>query len=343
MKKQSCIHSRRKFLKISAAGTAGALISGFATKRVTAMPGVGAAVSGWQDGMQINPDIDNLRVVFCHDPGMVEAEPIRWTMETQNNPVITEKVYENLDTMAVALAKNGDPGAAWATIFRKPESKEWNEVKAAIKINAVEEMNMPRLAVISKVCLELYNLGVPYGNMTVYDASWGQSGTENYMHLYETDYSRARLPQGVQTSTTLGGERVPVTLPDSSVEPCTPDLADGTIDILVNIAVNKGHGISYSGKFTLTIKNHLGSLVFLHPGAEDWRDEPLLTPKLLAMNKSTEILGENTPTRQQLCIVDSLWASTDGPHSPPDRITHCLVMGTFGPMVYYLTVKKIRE
>jgi predicted NAD-dependent protein-ADP-ribosyltransferase YbiA (DUF1768 family) len=294
--------------------------------------------------MQIHPEIDNTRVAFCHDPSMISGNPVDWsTIEAQNEMVVPDRVHENMDKMAMAIAEKATPEDAWAAIFRKPESKEWNEVKVAVKINSVEERHLNRLAVIEKVCLAIIDLGVLNENITIYDASWGISGTENYMNLYETDYAMQRLPPGVQISTTLGGERVPITLPDSSEEPCTPQLADGTIDILINIAVNKGHGISYSGRFTLTLKNHLGSLVFLHPGAQNGGDLPQITPKLIAMNQSTAILGEGDPPRQQLCIVDSLWASTGGPHDTPNRAPCCLVMGTFSPIVDYLTVRRIRE
>ena len=47
--------------------------------------------------------------------------------------------------------------------------------------------------------------------------------------------------------------------------------------------------------------------------------------------------------RQQLCIMDSLVAAVGGPGGTPGRRVNKLAMGTFGPAVDFLTVKKIRE
>ncbi len=65
--------------------------------------------------------------------------------------------------------------------------------------------------------------------------------------------------------------------------------------------------------------------------------------KVVAINKSKEILGEGLPPRQQICFIDSLWAMTDGPRATPNRRPDCLIMGTFAPILDYLIVKKIRE
>ena len=111
------------------------------------------------------------------------------------------------------------------------------------------------------------------------------------------------------------------------------------IAILVNIAVNKGHHAQgYNGGTTLCQKNHVGSLKFDCPLMRSTPEEN----ELAIMNKSEVIMG-GTPTRQQLCIVDSLWAHIGGPHGGPDRAPARLVMGTFAPAVDYLCAKKIRE
>jgi hypothetical protein len=66
----------------------------------------------------------------------------------------------------------------------------------------------------------------------------------------------------------------------------------------------------------------------------------------------SEAIVGGTPPRQQLCIIDSLWAMKPGPNGVPgDGIAsqqerpniYRLIMGTFGPAVDYLTVKKVRE
>ena len=147
------------------------------------------------------------------------------------------------------------------------------------------------------------------------------------------------LPKGVvvsRLSDALGG-MVDTDVPDPypGKFKCTAALVRGEIDILVNCAVNKGHNKSY-GETTLTLKNHAGTFEpkpIHRGGGLDY---------IIAINKSEAILG-GTPVRQQLCIVDSLWAMTTGPSGTPDKEVCRLIMGTFGPAVDYLTAKKVRE
>jgi hypothetical protein len=104
--------------------------------------------------------------------------------------------------------------------------------------------------------------------------------------------------------------------------------------------VNKGHGTSGNGNFTLSMKNHYGTF---DPAMHNDASNYLTRNYIFAINQSDPILG-GTPPRQQLCIVDSLWAETSGNNGPPDANPYSrLVMGTFGPAVDYLTIKKIRE
>ncbi len=329
---------RRDFLKMSGTGAATVLVGSMGLKNAQAQ----TPEAVWDASKRINPEIDNMRVVFSHDPAMVTGTPVRWTMEEQNRVVNTEKVYENMDKMAIALVNKEveDPedretnaANAWATIFQKPENKEWNEVKVGLKQNTVSQ-NVARLALIEKVCNELINLGVLPENIYVYDtnSNWRRNNVDSY---YE-----ANLPRGVQATNTLGGDRVNITLPDGRTVACLPWLADDTIDILVNFALNKGHHRELCGKFTLTVKNHLGSVQFAHRGGDSMDD--MIIPDCAAIYKSQPIMGNGNPFREQLCIVDSLWASNIGPVELPENISHCLIMGTCGPVVDYLTVHKIR-
>ena len=197
---------RRKFLKTSALGAAGAVVSGLTPKKTIAGPVDLLAKTAWEDGMQINPAIDNLRVVFCHDSTMVSGDPANWEMEGQNAPVNTEKVQENMDKMAVALAglEVTDPddlaanaAAAWTVIFQKP-GKEWSAVNVAIKINPSPN-NWPRLAVIDKVFRELNKLGVEYGNMTLFDQNPAM------LDNFNTAYVKTKIPGDVKVEQHLGG------------------------------------------------------------------------------------------------------------------------------------------
>jgi hypothetical protein len=63
-------------------------------------------------------------------------------------------------------------------------------------------------------------------------------------------------------------------------------------------------------------------------------------------NQCEAIIGEGSavvPCRQQLCVIDSLWAATNGPSAPPTHTPCRIVMGTVAPVVDYLTAENIRK
>jgi hypothetical protein len=313
---------RRNFLK-TGIGSAAAIITG---RKTWSRPLATAQ-------KVINPEIDDLSVVCCKDPGMVTGNPLRWnTIADQNEFVVTEKVQRNMDGMAMALAQKSTPEEAWATIFQKPAHKQWNEVKVAIKANCKTRSgvpkNNPRLAVLDKTCKALNGLDIPFSNIIIYDGD-----DEEASALY-AEYVGNGLPAGVIVSRrndALGGQiSTQVPAPWDRMVNCTADIANGTIDILVNCTVNKGSH-AWTGPATISMKNHLGTFAPSH--SFDF---------IVGINKSDAIVG-GTPVRQQLVIVDSIWACTTGPSDPPNRAPHCLVMGTYSPVVDYLTIKKIRE
>jgi hypothetical protein len=314
--------SRRNFITSAAVGIGGIVSARF-------LPVFGKDIPGaWVDKKQINPLIDNCRVVCCIDPAMVTADPRKWDFPSQNTPVVAEKVRKNLDAMACSLAQKELPPDAWAAIFRKPSSKSWADVKVAIKPNAFGRNN-PRVAIIDAVCRALIGLGVQSANITIYDG-------EDASALYAA-YVGNGLPARVIVSRKhdqMGG-KIPteVPRPHQGRFKCSAALADGTIDILVNIAVNKGHSL---GGITMTMKNHAGTFeaMPIHLGGG--------LKYIIAFNKSEAILG-GTPVRQQLCIVDSIWAMTKGPFGIPDKRPCALVMGTFSPAVDYIVARRIRE
>jgi hypothetical protein len=282
--------------------------------------------------MTVNPDIDNLRVVCGVNPAMIRGEPSSWEMAAQNDPIDSAQVDRTLDAMAIALSRKADAPAGWKTIFRKPARKEWSSVNAAIKVNCIGK-NHPRVAVVNKICAELNRLGVRYENIRIYD------GTHNAWPFY-SPYVGKGLPAGVIVSDgnkSMGGV-VKLAIPEkgNGAYKCTRMIADGSIDILVNIAVNKNHNPDFGGT-TLTLKNHAGTFEPRHihtGGGFDY---------ILAFSKSDALWG-GSPVRQQLCIVDSLWGSTaGGPFVVPDKRLDRIVMGTFSGAVDYLTAKNIRE
>jgi len=105
---------RRDFLKTAAMGAAGAV-------GLTALKFDGAnaqATGGWVNGMQINPAIDNKRVICCHDTTMLTATPANTSWANQNANVDAKRVGDNLDQMAMLLTGKTTAAAAWSTIFQ---------------------------------------------------------------------------------------------------------------------------------------------------------------------------------------------------------------------------------
>jgi hypothetical protein len=312
--------SRRTFLSSAAAGV---LASGI-------LPAFGEEYkSAWTNGKQINPSIDNLRVVCCIDPAMIKGDPRSWDVASQNAPVVAEKVQADMDALACGLAQKSAPHEAWGSIFRKPSSKEWSDVKVAIKPNSFVQNN-PRVAVVNAVCKALIGLGVQPSNIIIYDGGGDPKGKYG-------PYIGSGLPAGIIASKgndAMGGSlAAPVPKPHKGMFKCSAALVNGTIDILVNIAVNKGS--SFAG-MTMTLKNHAGTFdpkpIHLGGGLD----------YILAFNKSEAILG-GEPVRQQLCVIDSIWAMTKGPFGVPNKRPAALVMGTFSPAVDYVTARRIRE
>jgi hypothetical protein len=286
---------------------------------------------GWEPKRRVNPDIDNLRVICAVNPAMITKDPVSWQPEAQNSVINSTEVDRVLDAMAVSLAQKSTPDEAWASIFRKPENKPWNEITVAIKVNC-NSKNNARVAIISKVCRALNGLGVPFGKIIIYD------GRSNAWPVYSPFIGNG-LPDGVIVSKgnkALGGAgKVALPWEDTKKYACTKGMIDGSVDILINIANNKGCDKAF-GQATLTLKNHAGTFdpMPLHMGGG--------IDYLMAFSRSREIMG-STIARQQLCIVDSLWGMRNGPFGVPEVRLDRIVMGTFSPAVDYLTAKKIRE
>ncbi|MBN1130405.1 MAG: DUF362 domain-containing protein [Chitinispirillaceae bacterium] len=322
--------NRRDFLKTSAAGSMSLALGGIGSSSE-------ASSGGWTNGMRINPTIDNLRVVCCHDPRMISSTPTRWEFNYQNAAINTSIAQLNLDAMAMSLAQKSTAAEAWATIFQKPAAKQWSQVRVAMKVNCIEYRNMPRLALVDGVAKQLIALGVPAANIVIYDGCHNAYSSSTTQPKYNSTDSISRLPAGIVVSNGNGslGGTVSATVPSMSNSNCTANIANGTIDILVNFALNKGHSADF-GTATMTMKNHAGT--FNPNGLHN----STATNYLFNINKSAAILG-GSPVRQQLCVLDSLFASNQGPTVAPTVAPARIVMGVFGPAVDYLTVKRIRE
>jgi hypothetical protein len=293
--------------------------------------------------MQVNPAIDNKRVICCHDTTMLTTTPANTSFTNQNASVDAAKVAANLDAMAMQLAQKTTAADAWSTIFRS--SKPWASTKVAIKANAIlgTNGNHPRVAIIKKICdVFIDQFKVPVANIVLYDANSDASSCySTYASLTDATKIRATVSKYGQS---LGGMKaVTITAADRNIS-AVGDFVDGVTDILVDIAVVKVHsgpGTSYSfGSCSLCMKNHLGTFINAGTDANPSATGLHTLNAIFEINKHPAILGGN-PVRQQLCIVDSLLANGGGAGGSFDTRCDRIVMGTFAPTVDYCTATKI--
>jgi hypothetical protein len=325
--------SRREFLKTTAVGALA--LSSIPTiiipRRTEAYPG----------GGRVHPNIHPLRVVGLRDPRMTNGENPSPTGQQQEGLVVNDVVYEDIDRLAMALAEEKSAADAWKKVFLKPAGKSWGDVIVAIKTNQIAEQRT-RGAVMRKVCQVLTDvMGVKGANVYIYDACHGgRMAQENIFR---------DLPEGVHVAEKWGGFAVETTVPapyfnGERKAGCLGPLVKGEVDILVNIALCKGHSPEFGG-FTIAMKNHFGTFdpqVGHKAGPTDY---------LIGLNKSREILGEIDPKtgdvlfpRQQLILVDAIWASQRGsPSGLPTVQSNSLFMGTFCPAVDYVLATRFRK
>jgi hypothetical protein len=338
---------RRDFLKTAAMGAAGAVgLTALKFDKAVAQTTGG----GWVTGMKVNPAIDNMRVISCHDPKMLTALPTNQTFEVTNGVVNADVVAANLDQMAMLLTQKTTAADAWSTIFRS--SKPWASTRVAMKTNGIggSTTNRPKWAIYKKICDVLVNLGVQPSNIVLYDAC--DNATSYYSpHMSLTDATKIRAVMSSRAAS-LGGFTA-VALTNATAISAPADLVNGNIDILVNVAACKSHngtGGHYNyGSCTLCMKNHFGTFTDgtqaqhsnnLHVG-NSAASPPPPPLALFEINKHSAVLGGN-PVRQQICIVDALLSNgASGPGGGWDNRTDRLVMGTFAPIVDYLSAKNI--
>ena len=342
---------RRDFLKTAAAGAAGAMgISALKFDKLFAQSTGGV----WTTGMQINPAIDNTRVICCHDPSMLPNYPtsmagVKATFANQNSWVDPAKIATNMDQMAMQLAQKTNAADAWSTIFRTGNSGGWGSTRVAIKVNGInggsptsDTINRTRVAVVKKICDVLVDqLGVKPANIVLYDACDNASNPYS-TYVDANDSTKIRAATVSVRAAGLGGFAA-VTLTNATGISAPADLVNGKIDILVNMPTCKMHngtGGKYSyGTCTLGMKNHLGT--FTDASQAQHSDGLHNLKAIFEINQHSAILGGN-PVRQQLVIVDALLSNgASGPGGAPDNRTDRLVMGTFAPMVDYFTANYI--
>ncbi len=292
------------------------------------------------DKIVIHPNVNNLRVVGITDNAMTNTlDPVS-SWSRQEELVIREAVWENMDKLACGLTEIRDPAKAWRTIFIKPSHKTWTDIVVAIKTNHIAQQHT-RSAVMSKVCHVLtQTMGIQPNNINIYDACHGRN--------LSGDTPFKGLPEGCQIQNQWGGSTTNTTIPKpwksgKNEAGCLKHLVDGSVDILVNISLCKGHSDHFGG-FTMTMKNHFGTF---DPGPGHGEAS---ADYLIAINKTPEILGtmdretgKVLHPRQQLCIVDALWASKPGPSGLPTHQPNFLAMGVLSPIVDYQLATRFRS
>ncbi len=321
--------TRRKFLK-SALLTSAAMVAP-PTIWVRKSP------AAWARKTNVHPNVKDLRVVGITDPRMTKAKEVVTSWARQEQLVVPEIVGDNIDKLVCALAETGEAKDAWKAIFVKPPGKSWSDTIVAIKTNHISRQHT-RSAVMAKICHALTDVvGIKPAHIYIYDGIHGGGLAR------ETPF--AGLPQGCRIVNRWGGPSKPTAVPHPwghGQSSCIKSLVDGSVDILVNIALCKGHSWRYGG-FTMTMKNHMGTFSpdpIHREGDLDY---------LLAVNQTPEIMGPMDKKtgrvlfpRQQLCVVDALWASKRGPDGLPSHQPNFLAMGVFSPVVDYVLATRFR-
>lgn len=329
-KKQNKL-TRRSFIRTAATG---AVAAGAAPMLFSPRKAHGFA------GGDTHPRISALRVVGVHDDNMTNEKQPRVSWDQQEKLVRTDVVRTNMDKMACALAQEKNPDKAWRTIFVKPPGKNWSDVTVAIKTNHIF-VQRTRSAVVASVCNALTNhVGVKGQNIFIYDACHGDNMSR------KTPFKG--LPEGTNLANKWGGYNTDVTVPEPYFDgtkktKCLDHLVKDEVDILVDIALCKGHGMQFGG-FTMSCKNHFGTF---NPrpghgkgGGADY---------LLGINKTPHLLGEMDSKgnlkfpRQQLCIIDTLWGSERGPSGGTQVQPNRIFMGTLPGALDYQVATKFRR
>ncbi len=325
--------TRRGFLK--AAGVGATALTALPTVHVRKAP------AAWARASRIHPNVQDLRVVGLTDPRMTKGIERNCGWPRQEELVVREVVWEDMDKLACALAETRATPEAWRAIFVKPPGKSWSDVVVAIKSNQIAlHKQHTHSAVMAKICHVLVHLlGVKAWNIHIYDGVHGET--------MERDTPFAGLPEGCRVQGTWGGVTAPTQIPEPweggrRKSACLKYLVDGTVDILINMSLCKGHSPRFGG-FTMSMKNHFGTFSPRpghREGSEDYLIAISLTPEILGPMDAKS--GKVLYPRQQLCVMDALWASKGGPVTMPSDQPNFLAMGVFAPAFDYVLATRFR-
>jgi hypothetical protein len=330
------VESRRNFLKSTAVGVAGLAVLGPGSKKASAA-GITTKIVNLST-TQINQTVDNLRVAYITDATMVKSSTFPgfdgFNSTTNTAGVNYAAVKTNMDKLACGCANTTNVTTAWQALLKIPSTKTWATTKVAIKVNAFASMH-PSVPIVARVVEVLTGFGVPAANICLFDGKASASG------VYSGYVGAGKpMPAGI----TYGGSMADtVTFPDTTTMPACA--AINGVDIIVNIAVNKGHDrFSQFSGVTMCLKNNFATICFDHQDGN-----PAQGIVRMAYANSCDYLVGNIPAaypaKQQLCIVDSLWLGNPGDWGGTivnGANANSIVMGTFAGAVDYVGTMKIR-
>ena len=159
-------YTRRQFMKSAMIVSAG--VTGFP------MVFIPKSQASMTDKILVHPNVDNLKVVAVTDNGMIKGNKPSLSWSRQDELVVPEMVWNNIDKLASRLTDVNDPESAWKTIFIKPPEKSWQDTVIAIKTNNLGQQHT-HSAVMAKICNTLTDIvGVRSRNIYIYDASHGR-------------------------------------------------------------------------------------------------------------------------------------------------------------------------
>lgn len=378
--------NRRRFLKLSSLGVAAAAVPGGLPRKAgaawtgglqinPAIPndrvvcchdnamvpdfpadkdGAVARIGDWSDYIDVCNEGSCVTVTKDLEELPIDVPMNRARFAEQNSGLDTARVESDMDACAVTLCGGSmSASEAWSTIFRNG-TKDWSTVKVAVLLDTLSLFPV-HVPLVGKICKVFAGLGVSATNIILYDGQgyvWDYENKEvaaGVPYLYGP-YVGNGIPEGVVLSNgfdALGGlTTAEVPEPFAGEYRCAKSIAEGAVDIIVNIATNKSEG-DLVNDTALCLYNHFGGTFVRRPRSV-FEGMDILN-YMMAVNKSDAVIG-GEPPRQQLCIVDSIWANhCCGPYGTHlqkytiDRQPNRIIMGTCAPLVDGATIRGLRR
>ncbi|MGB7537405.1 MAG: DUF362 domain-containing protein [Anaerolineales bacterium] len=234
MNKKSKIHlTRKQFLQLSAAGTAGLLAGCQTAPADTAIPATPTAdattaAARRKEVLRFYPDATS-RVVHTHGEGVWEGDVL--------SPVVLRRMLDASITRQTGIA---DAREAWAALFSPDD-------RIAIKVNAFHNsLIWTHVPLVTAVTDSLQDAGIPADRITLTDLTTAE--------LETAGFTINRDSAGIRCYGADTNYKEYVTINDAAMQ-LNPVLADCTA--IINMPVLKAHMLT---GITFAMKNHFGSV-----------------------------------------------------------------------------------